>query len=85
MDEPLLRTIAAEIRAAIPGAEVRVFGSRARGTERPDSDLDLLVERTTAVRFRARRETGFIYMSCRKIVDCMCYAPTYAGEAVGRR
>ncbi len=43
MDEPLLRTIAAEIRAAIPGAEVRVFGSRARGTERPDSDLDLLV------------------------------------------
>jgi len=27
----------------IPGAEVRLFGSRARGTERPDSDLDLLV------------------------------------------
>jgi predicted nucleotidyltransferase len=43
MDEPLLRTIAAEIQAAIPGAEVRLFGSRARGTARPDSDLDLLV------------------------------------------
>ncbi|MCP9773250.1 nucleotidyltransferase domain-containing protein [Synechococcus sp. Tobar12-5m-g] len=43
VDEPLLRTIAAEIQAAIPGAEVRLFGSRARGTERPDSDLDLLV------------------------------------------
>ena len=41
--EPLLRTIAAEIQAAIPGAEVRLFGSRARGTARPDSDLDLLV------------------------------------------
>ena len=43
VDEPLLRTIAAEIQAAIPGAEVRLFGSRARGTARPDSDLDLLV------------------------------------------
>jgi uncharacterized protein len=43
VDEPLLRTIAAEIQAAIPGAEVRIFGSRARGTARPDSDLDLLV------------------------------------------
>ena len=43
VDEPLLRTIAAEIQAAIPGAEVRLFGSRASGTARPDSDLDLLV------------------------------------------
>jgi hypothetical protein len=32
VDESLLRTIAAEIEAAIPGAEVRLFGSRARGT-----------------------------------------------------
>ncbi|MEB3324660.1 MAG: nucleotidyltransferase domain-containing protein [Cyanobacteriota bacterium] len=43
VDEPLLRTITAEIQAAIPGAQVRLFGSRARGTARPDSDLDLLV------------------------------------------
>ena len=43
VDEALLRTIAAEIQAAIPGAQVRLFGSRARGTERADSDLDLLV------------------------------------------
>lgn len=43
VSEPLLRMIAAEIQAAISGAEVRLFGSRARGTERPDSDLDLLV------------------------------------------
>jgi hypothetical protein len=43
VDEPLLSTIAAEIQAAIPGAEVRLFGSRARGSERPDSDLDLLL------------------------------------------
>jgi predicted nucleotidyltransferase len=31
--------------ASVHGAgNVRVFGSRARGEERPDSDLDLLVE-----------------------------------------
>ena len=42
VDELLLHTIAAEIQAAIPGAEVRLFGSRACGTARPDSDLDLL-------------------------------------------
>ena len=43
VDEALLRTIAAEIQAAIPGAQVPLFGSRARGAERADSDLDLLV------------------------------------------
>ena len=29
--------------AVIPGAEVRIFGSRATGRARPYSDLDLLV------------------------------------------
>jgi predicted nucleotidyltransferase len=47
VDLPLLRTSAAEIQAVTHGAEVRLFGSRARararGTARPDSDLDLLV------------------------------------------
>lgn len=36
----VVRAIAA---ASFPGAEVRVFGSRARGTARPFSDLDLAV------------------------------------------
>jgi uncharacterized protein len=52
VDEPLLRTIAAEIQAAIPGSAVRLFGSRARGTERPDSDLDLLLYSDTEVQER---------------------------------
>lgn len=42
VDSPLLHSIAAEIQAAIPGAEVRLFGSRALGTARPDSEIDLL-------------------------------------------
>ena len=35
--------IAAGIAAAIPEAQVRLFGSRARGTSRPDSVVDLLI------------------------------------------
>ena len=41
--EMQLRAMAAVIRAEIPEAEVRLFGSRARGEARPDSDVDLLV------------------------------------------
>jgi predicted nucleotidyltransferase len=39
----LLRQLAAEIREEIPDAEVRLFGSHARGDARPDSDIDLLI------------------------------------------
>jgi predicted nucleotidyltransferase len=51
VEEPLLGTMAAEIQAAIPGAQVRLYscgeafgyGSRARGEAGPDSDVDLLI------------------------------------------
>ncbi len=35
--------MAAQIHQLIPAAEVRLFGSRARGQARPDSDVDLLI------------------------------------------
>jgi uncharacterized protein len=38
-----LAGITAGIRALIPDAEVRLFGSRARGEARPDSDVGLLI------------------------------------------
>ncbi|MEY3930457.1 MAG: hypothetical protein RLZZ516_2167 [Cyanobacteriota bacterium] len=38
-----LAVMAAQIRQLIPAAEVRLFGSRARGQARPDSDVDLLI------------------------------------------
>jgi predicted nucleotidyltransferase len=41
--ENQLQQMAAEIREEIPCAEVRLFGSRARGVARPDSDVDLLI------------------------------------------
>ena len=38
-----LAGMAADIHQLVPGAEVRLFGSRARGEARPDSDIDLLI------------------------------------------
>jgi predicted nucleotidyltransferase len=41
--EDRLTGMAAAIRQLIPAAEVRLFGSRARGEAGPDSDVDLLI------------------------------------------
>jgi uncharacterized protein len=41
--EQRLLAMAAAIRRLIPAAEIRLFGSRARGEARPDSDVDLLI------------------------------------------
>lgn len=43
VNKTLLRQMAAEIRKEIPEAEVRLFGSHARGEARSDSDIDLLI------------------------------------------
>jgi predicted nucleotidyltransferase len=41
--EPKLRRLADLVRERVAPAEVWVFGSRARGDERPDSDWDLML------------------------------------------
>ena len=79
VDEPLLRTIAAEIQATIPGAEVRLFGSRARGNERPDSDLDLLVTvpdewLATHSRFEETGDLGWKLAHHRIPIDLLLYS-----------
>jgi uncharacterized protein len=43
VSEAQLQQMAAEILQEIPGAEVRLFGSHARGEARADSDIDLLI------------------------------------------
>ena len=42
-DETLIEEAGRRLSAAAPDADVILFGSRARGESRPDSDLDLLV------------------------------------------
>jgi predicted nucleotidyltransferase len=43
-DEPTVQQIADRIVAAFHPLRIILFGSRARGDARPDSDIDLLVE-----------------------------------------
>jgi predicted nucleotidyltransferase len=42
-DRVLLELFARQVRLSVPAAAVWAFGSRARGTPHPDSDLDLCV------------------------------------------
>ena len=43
-DDPLITEAARRLEASLPpGSRVILFGSRARGDHRPDSDVDLLV------------------------------------------
>ena len=48
VNEALLQQMAAEIHKEIPEAEVRLFGSHARGDARPSSDVDLMIIVTDA-------------------------------------
>jgi len=48
MVEPLVDEIARKIVAAFHPRRIVMFGSRARGDARPDSDLDLMVEMESA-------------------------------------
>jgi predicted nucleotidyltransferase len=43
ISESQLQQMAAEIHQEIPGAEVRLFGSHARGEAKADSDIDLMI------------------------------------------
>ena len=83
-DETLIAEAGRRLAEAAPDARVILFGSRARGTERADSDLDLLViepeiESRTAEYVRLRNALGELGVA----VDLILYRDAEA-EKWGR-
>ncbi len=75
-----LRTIADQIVRVADPIKVILLGSRARGTERADSDIDLLVvaERPTNKLWNRRKAIGNMYRSITSFgvpVDILLFTP----------
>jgi predicted nucleotidyltransferase len=79
--DPRIAAVASGIAAAIPEAQVRLFGSRAKGTARLDSDVDLLITvpdpwLKTHDRVRVLRALWRQYSSHRLPLDMLLYSQT---------
>lgn len=63
-----------------------MFGSRARGTARPDSDIDLMVEMETPLRPSERMQAIHLLFSRRRwSMDVVVYTPQEVAEQRGYR
>ncbi len=51
-----LATVRTVLNALLPGADVRIFGSRASGAARPFSDIDLLVVKPSELTWLQRAD-----------------------------
>jgi predicted nucleotidyltransferase len=83
--DPRNSAIAAGIATAIPEAQVCLFGSRARGTSRPDSDVDLLITvpdhwLTGHNRIRVLGELWRQYSSHRLPLDLLLYTESEVSQ-----
>src|ERR1700729_109718 len=81
-NDELIEEISHRLAAAAPGAKVILFGSRSRGEERPNSDVDLMViqpgevDRPVAESARLRRELRGLGVN----LDLLVVGAKYAEE-----
>ena len=74
--EKILAEIVARIRSAVQPERVVLFGSRARGTGRPESDFDLLVIKESEL--PRYKRSGPLYTALADLpveVEVMVYTP----------
>lgn len=82
VNDSLIAEAGRRLAAAAPGARVILFGSRARGEERADSDLDLLVIEPGEVRKR-RAESARLRRELRSLevaLDVVVVSAQHADE-----
>jgi uncharacterized protein len=78
----LIDEVTRRLAAATPGSKVILFGSRSRGEERPDSDVDLLVIQPGEVA-KPRAETGRLRRELRGLgvgVDLLVVSAKHAED-----
>jgi len=78
----LIDQVARKLAAATPGSKVILFGSRSRGEERPNSDVDVLVIQPGEVT-KPRAETGRLRRELRGLgvgVDLLVVSARHAEE-----
>ena len=83
--DPRIAAVASGIAAAIPEAQVRLFGSRAKGTARLDSDVDLLITvpdpwLKTHDRMRVLGDLWRQYSSHRLPLDLLLYSQSEVSQ-----
>jgi len=73
--------------ADVPGIQTAfVFGSTADGTQREDSDIDILVLEGPAVdRKKMLRQIGEVELLLRREVNAVCYTPQSLAQRLGDR
>jgi len=78
---PLLRAALTDV----PGIETAfIFGSSANGTQRADSDIDVLVlEDPTLDRKKMLRQIGEVELLLRREVNAVCYTPQSLAQRLG--
>lgn len=80
--DDLIDEVARRLTAATPGSKVVLFGSRSRGEEQPDSDVDLIVIQPDEVA-RPRAETARLRRELRGLgvgIDLLLVSAGYAEE-----
>ena len=76
MEEPPIDQITSRIVEACHPRRIVMFGSRARGAARPDSDIDLMVEMETPLRPVERMQAIYGLFGLRRwSMDVVVYTP----------
>lgn len=85
-NQPPIDQIVRKIAEELHPRRIVLFGSRARGEARPDSDVDLMIEHSTTLSPASRAAEVYRLLGLRKYgLDVLVYTPEEIREGRTRR